>query len=225
LSGGPRTRGLIARSGLAGTLLLTACSGGGLVGPASPACPTEAPTATEAPGILAGVTAVTVETTLGAFTVTLNATSAPVAAANFVELAGCGFYDGITFHRVLTGYVIQAGDPNTKENRGDFEGLGSGGPGYGFPIELPADDQQYDAYTVAMANDQVRNGSQLFVCLTDIDDRLPTRTYSIIGTVTEGQDVVDAIGAVEVNHPALGVPVDPVVINGMEVAEAESTPS
>jgi dolichyl-diphosphooligosaccharide--protein glycosyltransferase len=172
------------------------------------------------------VTGVTVDTTLGAFTVTLDPASAPIAAANFVELARCGFYDGITFHRVVTGFVIQAGDPNTKENRGDFEGLGTSGPGFGFPIELPSDDQLYAAYTVAMANNGLENGSQFFVCLTDIDGVLPTRTYSIIGAVIEGQDVVDAIGQVEVIDEVRTVPVDPVLINGMEVVvAAESTPS
>lgn len=196
------------------------------MGPPRPACPTAAPTAAEAAGILADVTGVTVDTTLGAFTVTLDPASAPIAAANFVELARCGFYDGITFHRVVTGFVIQAGDPNTKENRGDFEGLGTSGPGFGFPIELPSDDQLYAAYTVAMANNGLENGSQFFVCLTDIDGVLPTRTYSIIGAVTEGQDVVDAIGQVEVIDEVRTVPVDPVVINGMEVVvAAESTPS
>jgi cyclophilin family peptidyl-prolyl cis-trans isomerase len=206
------------------SILLAAC--GGIGGPfATPvACPTAAPTAAAATEILADAPAVMIDTSLGAFTVTLNGASAPVAAANFVELARCGFYDGITFHRVLTGFVIQAGDPNTKENQEDFEGLGSGGPGYSFETEVPPEGVNYDPYAVAMANAQGINGSQFFVCLTDLDERLP-RQYSIFGTVTDGQEVVDAIGQVEVNHPDLGVPVDPVVINGIEVVTAESTPS
>jgi cyclophilin family peptidyl-prolyl cis-trans isomerase len=208
----------------ASILLLAACTGSG--GPfATPiACPTAAPTAAEATEILADVPAVTIDTSLGAFTVTLNAASAPIAAANFVELARCGYYDGITFHRVLTGFVIQAGDPKTKENQGDFEGLGSGGPGYAFGTEVPPEGVNYDPYAVAMANAQGINGSQFFVCLTDLDERLP-RQYSIFGAVTDGQEVVDAIGQVEVNPPDLGVPVDPVVINGIELVTAESTPS
>ena len=64
--------------------------------------------------------------------------AAPIATASFVALARCGFYDGIRFHRVLAGFVIQAGDPQTEANDGDFEGIGSGGPGYGFEIEPPA---------------------------------------------------------------------------------------
>jgi cyclophilin family peptidyl-prolyl cis-trans isomerase len=210
----------------ASSILLAAC--GGVGGPfATPVpCPTAAPTAAAATAILADAPAAVIDTTLGAFTVTFNATAAPIAAANFVELARCGYYDGITFHRVLTGFVIQAGDPNTRENRDDFEGLGTGGPGYGFEIELPPEGVTYDPYTVAMANtgEPDSNGSQFFVALSDLDERLPGRLYSIFGTVTEGREVVDAIGQVEVRG-VTGVPVDPVVINGIEVLAAESTPS
>ena len=186
-----------------------------------------APTPLNANEVLAGVTAVQVDTSLGSFTIELLPDSAPIAAANFVALARCGFYDGITFHRVLTGFVIQAGDPNTRENQADFEGLGSGTPGYGFDTEVPPEGVNYDPYTVAMANarDPGTNGSQFFICLTDLDGLFPERNYSIFGTVTEGREVVDAIGQVEVNHPSIGVPVDPVVINRMEVLTAESTPS
>lgn len=237
---------------MAAVLLLTACQGGGLSLAPAYECPATAPvapvsgasageqpsTATADPSasagltplnaeeVLAGVTAVRVETSLGSFTIELRPDAAPIAAANFVALARCGFYDGVTFHRVLTGFVIQAGDPNTRENQGDFEGLGTGNPGYGFDTEVPPEGVNYDPYAVAMANAGIpnSNGSQFFVCLTDLNSRLP-RTYSIFGNVTEGREVVDAIGQVEVNHPALGVPVDPVVIDSMEVLTEESTPS
>lgn len=210
-------------------VLLAGCQGGGLglEPPETDECPIVAPTAAEAAAILAGVSEVVVDTSLGGFTITLNPGSAPIAAASFVELARCGFYNGITFHRVLTGFVIQAGDPNTRENRGEFEGLGTGNPGYGFDTEVPPEGVNYDPYAVAMANARLpnSNGSQFFICLTDLNSRFPERNYSIFGTVTEGRDVVDAIGQVEVNDPLIGVPVDPVVINGMEVVTAESTPS
>lgn len=238
---------------LIGATLLAACQGSQGPGSASNPCPTAAPVAAASvtsPGptatdsgspasnegspaptqlivedVLADVGPITVDTTLGAFTIELETDIAPVASANFVALARCGFYDGLTFHRVLTGFVAQAGDPNTRENQGDFEGIGTGGPGYGFPIELPPDGVNYDAYTVAMANTgrPDSNGSQFFICLSDIDERLPTRTYTIFGHVTDGTDVVDAIGAVEVNDPLIGIPVDPVVINRIDVAStAES---
>ena len=92
-------------------------------------------------------------TNKGSFTIELDPRAAPIATANFVALARCGFYDGISFHRILAGFVVQAGDPQTKTNHGDFDGLGSGGPGYGFAIEMPPDGTAYTTYTVAMANE------------------------------------------------------------------------
>ncbi len=216
-----------ARAGSAVVLgLLVACQGVVLpeVVPPPP-CPTAAPTAAEAGEILADVTTATVETRLGSFTVDLLGDAAPIATANFVALARCGFYEGITFHRVLAGFVAQAGDPNTRENRGDFEGLGSGGPGYSFGIEVPPEGVNYDPYAVAMANAGMpdTNGSQFFICLTDLNAQLP-REYTIFGRVSAGMEVVDAIGAVAVNDPLTGVPVDPVVINRIAVEGPESTP-
>ncbi|MGH7703303.1 MAG: peptidylprolyl isomerase [Gemmatimonadales bacterium] len=192
-------------------------------------CPTAAPTATEAADILADTAGTaTFDTTLGSFIVELYGGVAPIATANFVALARCGFYEGITFHRVLAGpppFVAQAGDPNTRENQGDFEGLGTGGPGYGFAIELPPEGLNYDPYTLAMANAGMANtnGSQFFICLTDLNARL-ARDYTIFGRVVDGTDVVDAIGGVAVNDPVLGVPVDPDVINRIVIGAPESTP-
>ena len=216
-----------ARAGSAVVLgFLVACQNVTLPEVVPTECPTAAPTAAEASEILEGVTTATVETSLGTFTIDLLGDVAPIATANFVALARCGFYENITFHRVLTGFVAQAGDPNTRENRGDFEGLGSGGPGYGFGIELPPEGFTYAQYTVAMANSgrPNSNGSQFFICLTDIDAQFPVRSFTIFGVVSSGMEVVDAIGAVAVNDEFIGVPLDPVVINRIEVARPESTP-
>ena len=120
----------------------------------------------------------------GEFVIDLLPDAAPLATANFVSLARCGFYSGVKFHRVLAGFVIQAGDPNTRDNEGDFEGIGTGGPGYGFEIEPPPASEPFDPYTVAMANDQVTNGSQWFVTLAELDDALRrVGSYSIFGRV------------------------------------------
>ncbi len=127
------------------------------------------------------------------------------------------------FHRVLAGFVIQAGDPNTRDNEGDFAGLGTGGPGYGFEIEPPPADEPFDPYTVAMANDTVANGSQWFVTLADLDQALRgVGSYSIFGRVTSGTDVVDAIAAVPVNDPDIGVPVDAVTIDSIVINAPDS---
>jgi peptidyl-prolyl cis-trans isomerase B (cyclophilin B) len=209
-----------SRAGLAVILLVAvACesSGAGTPSTGGP-CPTAAPTAAQAEEILADASVATFKTTLGEFTMDLYGDAAPIATANFVALARCGFYEGITFHRVLADFVAQAGDPNTKDASGEFEGLGTGGPGYRFAIETPPEGLNYDPYTVAMANSGMAdsNGSQFFVCLSDLDASLP-RTYTIFGLVTDGTDVVDAIGAVEVGNPITGVPVDPVVIESISV--------
>lgn len=188
-------------------------------------CPTSEPTAAQAAAILTDATTATFETTQGSFTVELYGDVAPIATANFVALARCGFYESVTFHRVLAGFVAQAGDPNTRDNQGDFEGLGTGGPGYGFAIELPPEGLNYDPYVVAMANAGMANtnGSQFFICLADLSAQLP-REYTIFGRVSSGMEVVDAIGAVPVTDALIGVPVDPVVINRILIGTPESTP-
>jgi cyclophilin family peptidyl-prolyl cis-trans isomerase len=190
-----------------------------------PACPTSGPTATSAQAELADADRAVVATTKGTFTIELYGNAAPLATANFVALARCGFYDGITFHRVVAGFVIQAGDPQTKGNHGDFEGLGQGGPGYGFEIEPPAEGLTYDPYTVAMANNGVANGSQFFIDLVDLDEALRRAgTYTIFGKVIEGTEVVDAIGQVPVNGN--DVPLEVVVINSISIeAAAEESPA
>ena len=93
------------------------------------ACPTAPPTSAQARTILADAKRAVVTTTKGTFTITLDARTAPIATANFVALARCGYYAQISFHRVIAGFVAQAGDPQTRSNQGLFEGLGSGGPG------------------------------------------------------------------------------------------------
>jgi cyclophilin family peptidyl-prolyl cis-trans isomerase len=212
---------------LALVLLLAAC--GAVPSPSRPACPTAAPSISDAESILADAGVATVRTNKGEFAITLDPSSAPIATASFVALARCGFYDQVSFHRVLTGFVIQAGDPQTRTDRGDFADLGSGGPGYRYTVEFPSEDQPYAPYTVAMANaiqydaagqvtgGQDTNGSQFFVAL----DNLPLPAYySVFGTVTAGTDVVDAIAALPVNDPQVGVPLDPAIIEGISIGPA-----
>lgn len=182
------------------------------------ACPTAAPGAGAATTILADAGKVVVVTSLGTFSIELYPDAAPIAAANFVALARCRFYEQISFHRVIAGFVIQAGDPQTRASRDDFAGLGSGGPGYTFTIEPPASGYTYEPYAVAMANSggTDTNGSQFFIDLANLDPRLD-RLYTIFGKVVEGTDVVDAIGAVGTNGPDRYVPLEPVIIESMTV--------
>ena len=125
---------------------------------------------------------VTITTDKGTIVADLDARIAPLSVNNFVTLAGDGFYDGLTFHRVEPGFVIQGGCP---------EGSGRGGPGWRFADEPVQGD--YTRGAVAMANaGPGTNGSQFFVCLEDLSGRLP-KNYNLFGHVVEGLDVVDAI--------------------------------
>lgn len=207
------------RRALAGVLLsavMAACSTAATPTPAAGLCPSTAPTADEAGAINADAARAVVTTNLGSFTIELYAQAAPIATANFVVLARCGFYSGISFHRVIAGFVAQAGDPQTKANRGEFDGLGTGGPGYAFAIEPPADGYNYDRNVVAMAHSVQpdSNGSQLFIDLADLDGRL-TRSYTIFGKVVAGTEVIDAIGAVATTPG--DVPVQPIIISSVAI--------
>ena len=212
----PVARGLTF---IVAVFVLGACAVGPTPTP-KPECPTAPPTAAEAPGIIGDTSALDVLTNKGRFTIQLDDSSAPIAVANLVALAACGFYDGQSFHRVVPGFVAQAGDPQTKANHGDFEGLGSGGPGYRFDVEFPPESTTYTKYLVAMANAIQQdatgeltgtdtNGSQFFVMLDDAP--LPPY-YSLLGEVVAGLEVVDAIGQVPTSGDPMNVPLDPVLI-------------
>jgi len=146
----------------------------------------------------------TLNTNLGPITLGLYPDKAPQTVNNFVFLAREGFYDGVIFHRVVPGFVIQGGDPT---------GTGRGGPGYSFADELN-DPQPYARGIVAMANAGAdTNGSQFFIVLADAG--LPYQ-YNIFGEVTEGLEVVDAIAAAETaaDRPINDIIIESVTIDG-----------
>lgn len=150
-----------------------------------------------------------VVTSEGAFVIDLLEDEAPGTVNNFVVLARSGWYDGDDFHRVVAGFVNQAGDPV-----GDPPG--TGGPGYTFPDELPATVGDYVEGAVAMANSgPATNGSQWFVCVDC--SGLPGPDYSLFGQVTEGMDVVLRIN--ELGQPDQS-PSRPVAITSIEIREA-----
>ena len=135
---------------------------------------------------------VNIKTNLGEIKIQTYDADAPKTVKNFITLAEKGFYDNLTFHRVIKGFMIQGGDPN---------GNGTGGPGYQFEDELnPATESYKAGYkkgVVAMANaGPDTNGSQFFVMLEDYP--LP-HNYTIFGQVVSGQEIVDAIGQVPVD--------------------------
>jgi cyclophilin family peptidyl-prolyl cis-trans isomerase len=124
---------------------------------------------------------VTITTDRGAIEMDLDPQLAPNTVNNFVGLARTGYYDGVTFHRVVPEFVIQGGDP---------EGSGRGGPGYRFADEPVKGD--YTLGAVAMANAGPNtNGSQFFICIDDCRRKL-TPNYNLFGYVTSGIDVAQA---------------------------------
>jgi cyclophilin family peptidyl-prolyl cis-trans isomerase len=147
----------------------------------------------------------TVVTSMGTFTMVLDAKAAPCTVNSFVYLADRHFYDGLIFHRIIKDFVVQGGDPT---------GTGSGGPGYKFNDEL-ANGLKYDLGALAMANSGANtNGSQWFVVTGAQGEALPN-SYSIFGKVTTGMDVVQKIGAVQVDSndkPVSQVTIDKITI-------------
>lgn len=154
--------------------------------PSTPVSPTVTPTPTTSPSIPVTATAslplVTMETDKGVIEFVLYPDTAPNTVANFISLAKKGFYDGLTFHRVVADFVIQGGDPN---------GDGSGGPGYLIKAEFGT--RKHLEGTVAMARGEDPNsaGSQFYICLMPqpgLDGN-----YTVFGQLTRGMDVVKAI--------------------------------
>ena len=149
------------------------------------------------------------ETSMGSMTIELDPIAAPKTVNNFVFLARQGFYDGVIFHRVIQGFVLQGGDP---------EGTGRGGPGYKFEDELPKAGR-YEVGSLAMANAGPNtNGSQFFVISGPSGVRLPPQ-YSLFGKVVKGLDVVDAIEKVPTG--AGDRPKEDVVINSVTITEKD----
>jgi peptidyl-prolyl cis-trans isomerase B (cyclophilin B) len=136
---------------------------------------------------------VVIETTHGTIKLEFFEDKAPGHVKNFKELANKNFYDGTTFHRVIPGFMIQGGDPNSKSD--DRSQHGSGGPGYSIDAEF--NDVKHERGILSMARSQEPNsaGSQFYICVKDsffLDGQ-----YTAFGKVIEGMDVADKI----VNEP------------------------
>jgi cyclophilin family peptidyl-prolyl cis-trans isomerase len=167
------------------------------------------------------MTKATIATTAGDIVVELADADAPKAAGNFVKLAKQGFYDGVIFHRVIPGFMIQGGDgefgrvdeKGQVRNRGR---VGQGGPGYKF------DDEPFSGHyargAMAMANaGKNTNGSQFFICHADLRGKLP-KDYIVFGRVLSGMEAVDAIATAP--RDSRDYPDKPVVMTKVAVEEA-----
>ena len=154
------------------------------------------------------MTTVIMHTTMGDIKIQMH-DDMPITTGNFVKLAKEGFYDGVIFHRVIDGFMIQGGDPT---------GTGMGGPGYNIQDEFGTGHSNIRG-TIAMAN---TGGSQFFINTvnnTYLDKENPQTPYAhpVFGTVLEGMDVVDKIGRVETDRN--DKPLQDVVIQSIEVIE------
>lgn len=159
----------------------------------------------------------TLVTNKGEIKIELDVENAPNTSANFVLRSDEGFYDGIKFHRIVEGFMIQGGDPNSKND--DPADDGTGGPGYRFANENIGGE--YERGVVAMANSGPNtNGSQFFIMHGDTD--LP-KSYSIFGRVIEGMEVVDAIAATPTEDNGSGEksrPLEEVVIGSVTLSNS-----
>ena len=223
---------------MAAALLLAGCSAGSAATPSAPpaaaasaapaasagsaapaasvdlsGCPTSQPPAMAA----SDTRTVTIATSKGTIVISVEGKLSPIAAGNFVALAQCGYYNGVVFHRLVPGFVIQGGDGTYgREPSVDMANVGTGGPSYTIQDEVVTAD--YTRGTVAMAKTSQPNSanSQFFICLAD----LPTlpKSYQIIGHVTSGMDVVDAIAAMPNSGSPSNTALQPVAMDTVTVS-------
>lgn len=126
-----------------------------------------------------------IHTQRGVMSVEFFEKDAPGTVANFVKLSKEGFYDGLTFHRVIPNFVVQGGCPN---------GIGNGGPGYKIPCELDGENQYHDKGVLSMAHaGRNTGGSQFFICHNRENTKHLDRNHTVFGKVVDGLDIIDQI--------------------------------
>lgn len=148
-----------------------------------------------------------VETNMGTFSFKFYPEDAPQTVASFKKLANKGFYDGLIFHRVIAGFMMQGGDPT---------GTGTGGPGYTIKAEFNKHSHVAGTVSMARSGDPDSAGSQFFVCLapaSHLDGQ-----YTVFGQVIDGMDVVDAIGKTKTDRGDR--PIEEVVMKKVTIQEA-----
>ncbi|TAN58650.1 peptidylprolyl isomerase [Patescibacteria group bacterium] len=151
------------------------------------------------------------KTNFGDIVLELFLVDAPKTVENFIKLSKSGFYNGTKFHRVIKGFMIQGGDPNSKDD--DWSNDGMGGPGYKFEDEI--NSNKLVRGTLAMANAGANtNGSQFFIVTTEATPWLDGK-HTAFGKVLNGMDIVDKIESVKVNES--DHPTDDVIVNNIEI--------
>ena len=163
-----------------------------------------------------------IKTSEGDMVVQFWTDAAPKTIENFKKLARQGFYDGTIFHRIVKEFMIQGGDPNSKDPAKE-NSYGQGGPGYNIKAEF--NDHSHDRGVMSMARrpDPDSAGSQFFICLAPVH-RLDHQ-YTTFGKLIKGQDVLEKIGDIPVTKNSMGEPSKPtkrVVIESIKIVPADS---
>jgi peptidyl-prolyl cis-trans isomerase B (cyclophilin B) len=153
------------------------------------------------------------QTSCGTIQIELDTSRAPKTTSSFISLVRDGFYDGLAFHRIISGFVAQGGDPL---------GTGQGDPGYSV-TEAPPQDLEYEPGVVAMAKTQLEepgtSGSQFFI-VTGAQGATLTPDYALVGRVRKGMDVVERLDGVPTDPAGDDRPIDPVVIEKATIRES-----
>ncbi len=158
---------------------------------------------------------VTLKTNHGDITIELFSKNAPLTVENFLKLSRDGFYNGTRFHRVIKGFMIQGGDPNSKDD--DWSNDGTGGPGYTFKDEI--NSHKIVRGVLAMANaGPATNGSQFFIVTAEAAPWLDGK-HTVFGRVTAGMDVVDKIEDVRTDKTKGDHPIENVTVNAVTITE------
>ncbi|MGI8956651.1 MAG: peptidylprolyl isomerase [Chthoniobacterales bacterium] len=147
---------------------------------------------------------------------------APKTVQNFKKLAQEGFYDGTAFHRIIKGFMIQGGDPNTKDLAKESS-YGTGGPGYKVPAEFNDRPHVRGVISMARSADPNSAGSQFFICLGTASSL--DRQYTAFGKLIEGLDILDTIGSTPVARSAMGETSKPtirVALESVKIVPADS---
>jgi peptidyl-prolyl cis-trans isomerase B (cyclophilin B) len=143
------------------------------------------------------MTTAIIHTNKGEMTLEFFEKDAPKTVANFIKLAKEGYYNGLAFHRVIPGFVIQGGCPYSKDMKDSR--VGTGGPGYSIDCELDGDNQYHDRGVLSMAHaGRNTGGSQFFICHNRDNTQHLDRQHTVFGKVTDGIDIVDDIAAGDV---------------------------
>jgi peptidyl-prolyl cis-trans isomerase B (cyclophilin B) len=136
----------------------------------------------------------TIETNKGTIVAELYEKEAPVTVANFEKLANEGFYDGVKFHRVIPDFVVQGGDPLSRDLPEGDRRIGSGGPGYKIKCETVGNPHKHNIGSLSMAHaGKDTGGSQFFLVLSEQNTRHLNGVHTVFGQVTEGLDVMKSL--------------------------------